>query len=66
MRLSLFSIHVHIMQSLFISTRLLRLIYVIRIWGKMDVLSFEVVIPTSSKYKNALFIVEHYYLDHTC
>lgn len=40
--------------------------YPISAYKVMTVLSLEIVIPASSKYKNELFIVEHYYSDHIC
>jgi hypothetical protein len=40
--------------------------YSISAYEVIAVLGLEIVIPASSKYKNELFIVEHYYSDHIC
>jgi hypothetical protein len=40
--------------------------YPLSAYEVMEILGLEVVIPTFTKYKKSLSIVEHYYSYHTC
>jgi hypothetical protein len=40
--------------------------YPLSAYEVIEVLGTELVIHSSSKYKNAFYIVERYYSDHTC
>jgi hypothetical protein len=68
MQLSLLSIRIHIMLLLTASTQLLNAVIAHvapSAYEVISVLDIEIVVPTSSKHKKTLSIVEHYYSDHT-
>jgi hypothetical protein len=60
MQLSLLSIHIRI-----IIVDINCGYYSLSVYEIMTILGLEIIIYTYNKYKNALFIVKHYYSHHT-